>query len=281
MAKTSPISIPLTPAYPDSPGRRFLVHTVKPGDSLWRIASEHGLNVEDLIQVNLEYNLPTLTQYNPNLLADLTALGDAPFYQVSIQIRPGQVILIHETGVTQCREGSKTGPEGELEVVADCGRTSPHRDSVYIPRGVEDSMDGYQQFSYVETNGALRALLDGRQDTYEADMAAFAREMAAVNQVPGQTAGLDRIDLTGPATARSMAISAATQDLEDRAVRMHCQDHDYACMGQRQSLFDTADNRRRYIEQNLGRFDADKDGVYSEDEISDLIGAAEAAWPLK
>lgn len=280
------ISLPLTEAQTRTSLRpRFMLHEVVKGDTMAGIAKKHGVTYDNLLDYNLAFNLQTLTKHNKKLVSKLhdVAQKSQRLFGVNIRILPGQVILI--PGVRKpCSAKVVSKPKPHVEAV--CDRKKKHRDPVYIytarepiTKYIDGSKDKKLQYLLSGLRDRL-VLVDLRLNNFNT----LKQSGAAVQ------ASVDRWEQNylAPIRAKQLAIKIAADELDAEGREMDCSrvvdgEHtaDQKCMALRTRLFNTAEQRRRWIDKNLLNYDNDSNGYFSENEMENLIRGAETAYPVR
>ena len=264
MASLTTITLPARPVGIEGGNNqpRFSIHEVVAGDNLWDIANRHGVSYDKLLEFNLSYNFASLEELNPNLIYWLTLQNGQNLHQVPVKLQPGQTILIPEIN-DPCHERF-VSDTGQPVAMASCafGNAQEHFDPIYAYNDPRHSMDYYIN---AKDDEGLQGILARMQATRW--LSDVIRDEQTTDIPFSQIEGIAMAQLTGP--------------LGREADNLNCTNTDITCYRRRTMLWSTVGQRQEWIAKNIRQYDLDKNGRFSEQELSHAIIACETRHPVE
>jgi len=258
----SNVTLPLDFVSQSTPAQhpRVLEHKASFGDTLVIIARKHGVPYNELLELNIRYNLETLLVPNPGLIQNL--LGDTNEAKEALATIENQIhVNEHQTILIPAypRHCSLPQTEGITigEVTSSCGtEEGEHHNDRVLAYSQSFAMSAYTNHS---DNQDLADVLEG-----------LARK-----QVHDHIeAGDEPVE-----QALSQFTWALVNPLYEDARELEC-DHmneEDPCHGQRLDLRQTADDRAEWLRFNWDFFHDDK-GWFRPDEIEVMMDACVALF---
>lgn len=262
MEKIGNITLPLVDANPETnPRLRLLsVHEVEDGEIMVKIAEEHGVSLEHLLEFNLAYNLEGLKEKNPDLVDRVALQNGQDLHEVQVNLTPDQLILIPEIN-EPCYMRYPSIGGGEVRAAASCAfeDSEAHLDLIYA---YNDPLHSMNHYTNEAENAALLEVLEGMRQSRETSET-IAHEQAG-----------DMIYTVAKRNAESQLVEPLKRESEG----MQCLT-DVSCFGLQDSLWSAAVYRQDWIDNNLLSYDISHDSWFSNKEYSKAITDCELAHP--